>query len=376
MKMVEVYLSTAWLNENTQRQRFRDREVSDLVSASQKLLKAAPMVALAGAGFSKGMVNPSLTLMNISTHTVKEIHNGIANVGKNNGRFYEGIDSAKQPQMKKNAQSNYAGPLVKLWLVTDDDEASKATVGKGVLFHSQTEATRFRAMYSNLDEYLSSKFYKQKEIVTLRINESDFPLFEKELLHYLDARENSLRSELLVRPKLSPQNFALSRVYEEETGALIQGDDGEYLIEIDFPVAVGRRTLAKYFPETISASVKAELSLFSEAIVDLERFETLADELDVSEDDITSDLDSASQQSPEAEDEEFEGPPTAKGKEKAKRHDREEVNALKEDVTPKASDRVSARQLSHVGVFKHADDPRPSEADSELTSSHTRSGKG
>ncbi|KTC96148.1 hypothetical protein [Legionella erythra] len=400
MKIVEVYLSTSWLYENTQRQRFRDRQVEDLVSASHKLLKAAPMVALAGAGFSKGMVNPSLTLMNISTHTVKEIHNGVTNVGKNNGRFYEGIDRTKQPQMKKNAQGNFAGPLVKLWLVTDDDEAKKTIMRKGVLFHSQTEAMRFKAMYTNLDAYLSSKFYHQKEFVTLRINDSDLPLFKKELLHYLKARENSLRSEILVRPKLSPQNFALSRVYEEETGTLVKGQDGKYLVEIDFPVAVGSQTLAKYFPETIDASVRTESFFFSEALSELEQINESDDEFDLSEGGVVSEFGSTSQQGLDSEDEldlseggafsqfgstsqqshdsddgEFEGPPTIKGKERERRYrNREdetlspadEINALNESVRPQASDEVSARHLSGSGLFKHSGNADQSEADSEL----------
>lgn len=89
----------------------------------------------------------------------------------------------------------------------------------------------------------------------------------------------------------------MSRVYEEETGTLVKGQDGKYLIEIDFPVAVGSRTLAKYFPETIDASVRTERFLFSEALTELEQANESDEEINLSDGAAMTEFGSASHQS-------------------------------------------------------------------------------
>lgn len=102
MKTLEVYVRKEWIDQNTSRQRYRALTYQDPLSMLTKSAKAIPAIGLAGAGMGKNLANQSLSLSNYGLHTLKEVHNGIANVGKNEDcRFNTPVDMSGQKELKK-----------------------------------------------------------------------------------------------------------------------------------------------------------------------------------------------------------------------------------------------------------------------------------
>ncbi|WP_157066460.1 hypothetical protein [Legionella drozanskii] len=259
MKLIQVYVRNDWLQQNTNRQKFREVEPKDVLSISAKVLKAAPLLTIATAGMSKGMLTQSMSLLNFSMHILKQAHTGIGNVGKNKGcSFYEDIDLLKQKKLAGTLDGHPELPYAKLWLATDEDSS---VIETGVLFYSKTEAAKFAEMYSSLDKYTQSGFYKYKGI-SVQIKEDDLPTFEKEMLDYLKVRENRLWSQLIQTQAVSGEHFIAN--YTDEYVATTELSETS-VIQIDFPETVSQKELEKYFPETLKSLVKEEEKKLSSA---------------------------------------------------------------------------------------------------------------
>ncbi|WP_454780769.1 hypothetical protein [Legionella sp. WA2022007384] len=256
MKILEIYRTNEWLTENTRRQRFRDLTKNDFIESTKKVLKAVPILTIAGAGFSKGLQENSIGLTYMSLHILKEVHNGIGYSGKyNECEFYEPIDRTTQ-RFQKDAAADLASPFVKLWLVTDDEEVKGAEITRGVLFHSHTEAIKFQKMYPSLEAYTQSSFYKAPAQIVCQITENTLPVFDEELDNFL-ANQKSY-GILAGTPEITARNFRFVRLYEGKPENLVIGSDGSNLIEIDFPEAVSKKDYNKYFPKTDELSRKEE----------------------------------------------------------------------------------------------------------------------
>ncbi|WP_454783741.1 hypothetical protein [Legionella sp. WA2024007413] len=277
MKILEIYRTNEWLTDNTRRQKFREMTKNDFIDSTKKVLKAVPILTIAGAGFSKGLQENSIGLTNLSLHILKEVHNGIGYSGKfNECEFYEPIDLTTQ-RFQRDAASDLASPFVKLWLVTDDEEVKGPEITRGVLFHSHTEAIKFQEMYPSLEAYTQSSFYKAPNQIVCLITENTLPVFDEELDNFL-ANQGKSYGILAGRPEITARNFRFIRLYEGQPENLVIGSDGSNLIEIDFPEAVSKKDYNKYFPRTAEQSrvedvtqlVNSNLKMIEEEVAELE----------------------------------------------------------------------------------------------------------
>lgn len=103
-------------------------------------------------------------------------------------------------------------------------------------------------MYTSLDDYMASDFYKEpSKLVSVIINRKDLSVFKMEMSAYLHQRENSWKSAFLVVPELNAHSFKFT-----------DNEDGTY--RIDFPKDISRKEYLKYFKQTNEASLESNPS--------------------------------------------------------------------------------------------------------------------
>ncbi|WP_133138719.1 hypothetical protein [Legionella genomosp. 1] len=249
MKIMEVYVRKDWINTNTSRRRYRQSDFQDSFSMLTKSAKAVPAFLLAGAGMSRNLPNQSMSLSNYAMHTLKEVHNGIGNVGKNKDcRFNTLVEVSGQNELRKAVDLHGALPYSRVYIVTDDD-VTEDELDRGVVFHSKTEAIKFSEMYKDLDDYRQSSLYKEPVGISVTINKKDMGIFLKEMTNFIDKRNRSWRADVTVIPEINVDSFDLS------------SDDDNYII--DFPVDITKKEFKKYFKGTFQASTQSEPGLSS-----------------------------------------------------------------------------------------------------------------
>lgn len=251
-------------------------------------------------------------------------------------------------------------PYAKLWLVTDID---LPVINRGVLFYSKTEALKFVEMYDSLSDYVRSDFYKYKG-VSIQIQETALPIFEKELLDYLKVRENRFWSQLIKTTEVLDEHFT-------DEAVCLEGSEVE-IIQINFPEAVSQREVEKYFPQTLKCRVteedKKQLAANKDKFQSTAVYDELASYADEWSDSETE-VDDSTEEFSEVEEYEQD---TAAGKEKPisylyRHSDREEVVPCKPTTAfPQTDSRDLASQAG--GKLTKESAAQSSSVDSDLYS--------
>jgi len=256
MKIIPVFLTERFVTENTERQRYREIETDDYLISSKQVITALPLLALAGLGMGHGgSRRQAFELSNYGMHIAKQWHNGIARPGKReNCQFYDAIDREEHTQTPP-----MLSPLRPFYLVTDNSEAEKTQLSKGVIFYNESEAKKFAEDYASLGAYQQSSYYHKPEALSLMTTEKDYPRFEAELSRFLDRHNASFTVQVTTfRRELNENHFLASYLTEDDGETELIAQNGTRILSIDFPEEITNKELQLYFPKTLGISTEID----------------------------------------------------------------------------------------------------------------------